>query len=95
MKVKLKASIILTNALALIESGEQRFACAAIQDVETTMRWETNNDVSSKAQSIFDTFAPKTMDPRTKGIIEWWPKGDQRRIDALKQAIEMAKKRND
>lgn len=94
--IKLKASFVLEEALNLILNKSQSFACAAIQDVETQVRWDNNGDeVKSNAAKIFAQFKPKDKRDDMKLFGEWWPKDDERRIDALKQAIEIAKKRND
>lgn len=93
--MKVKSSIILSAALVLIESGEQRYVCAAIQDVETTMRWEKKQDIQSKAMAVFLTFKPEKIRSDIQTLQEWWPKGDPRRVEALKSAIDLAKKRND
>ncbi len=92
--MKIKAVIILEEALKLIESGEQKFVCAAIQDVETTMRWECGHEITSNALSVFTTFKPKEVRKDVQIYSEWWPKGDIRRIEALKSAIILAKKQN-
>jgi len=94
--LKVKSSEILTKALQLIESGEQKFVCAAIQDAETQIRWDTGaNNVISKAMQVWMTFRPKHVSENLKNLAEWWPKGDHVRIDTLKLAIEKAKKGND
>lgn len=94
--MKVKSSEILTKALALIESGEQNFACAAIQDVETQIRWDSNvNNVFSKAMQVWMTFKPKRVSETLKNLQEWWPKGDPERIETLKLAIAKARKAND
>jgi hypothetical protein len=94
--LKVKSSEVLTKALALIESGEQKFACAAIQDVETQIRWDTGaNNVVSKAMKVWMTFKPSHVSENLKNLQEWWPKGDPQRIETLKLAVAMAKKGND
>lgn len=93
--MKVKSSVILAEALRLIESGQQHYVCAAIQDVETQMRWDSGKEISSKAMDVFMTFKPKRIIEGIKRIQEWWPKGDPERLIALKQAIEKAKKQND
>lgn len=93
--MKVKASLVLTEALTLIENKEHSYACAAIQDVETAMRWEQKQDIQSKAMSIWMTFKPKHVREDYKSLQEWWPKGDPQRIETLKLAIAAAKKRND
>lgn len=93
--MKVKSSVVLTQALALIQSGEQAFACAAIQDVETQMRWDLNGEnIVSKAQKTFNQFKPARITSNAS-IMEWWPKGSPERLVALQQAIEAAKKAND
>jgi hypothetical protein len=94
--MKVKSSEILTKALALIESGEQSFVCAAIQDVETQIRWDTGvANVISKALQVWMTFKPKRVSENLKNLQEWWPKGDPERIETLKLAIAKALKGND
>lgn len=94
--MKVKSSVVLTQALALIESGQQSFACAAIQDVETQMRWDSGENIISKAQKVFNTFMPEEMKKNNNSaIMEWWPKGSPARIEALTQAIAVARKAND
>lgn len=92
--MKVKASLVLTKALELIETQQQSFVCAAILDVEVAMRWDQNQEISSKAMPIWMTFVPKEI-KSNQSIREWWPKGDVRRIETLKSAIATAKKRND
>ena len=93
--MKVKSSVILTEALRLIETGQQQYACAAILDAETQMRWDTKKEISSKAMDIFLTFKPKRIGESNKRIQEWWPRGDSERLTALQAAIEKAKKQND
>lgn len=93
--MKVKSSIVLAAALVLIESGEQSYACAAIQDVETTMRWDENQDIQSKAMAIWMTFKPKEIREAIQTLQVWWPKGDLQRIETLKLAVAQAKKQND
>jgi hypothetical protein len=93
--MKVKSSIILADALKLIESGEQTFACAAILDVETALRWEHKENVTSKAMQVFERFRPKRVVDAMKIYGEWWPKGSPDRIIALNAAIVAAKKQND
>ena len=93
--IKVKASEVLTEALARILDKRQFFACAAIQDVETDIRYEKKDEVKSNAAKIFSQFKPKQVRDDMKIFSEWWPKGDERRIDALKMAIEVAKKAKD
>jgi hypothetical protein len=95
--MKVKSSVVLTQALALIESGAQSYACAAIQDVEVQMRWDAGGEnVISKAQKVFNAFKPERLAKNPNAaIMEWWPKGDVARIEALTQAIAAAKKGND
>ncbi len=92
--MKVKAVVILEEALKLIISGEQKFVCSAIQDVETTMRWELRQEITSNALAIFYTFKPKEVRKDVQMYSEWWPKGDERRIEALTKAIALAKKQN-
>jgi hypothetical protein len=93
--MKVKASVVLAAALELIKSGKQSFACAAIQDVETQMRLDADGEnIISKAQSIFNTFKPERIKSNAS-IVEWWPTGSPERIEALEQAIKLAKQRND
>lgn len=93
--IKLKSSYVLQKALALVESKEQRYACAAIQDVETQERWDAGEDVKSNALKIFQQFKPASVLDSRKNIQEWWPVGDPARIEAMTKAIERAKKQND
>ena len=92
--MKVKASLVLTMALAKIKACEHSFACAAIQDAEVDLRYQHNDNISSKAQAIFNTFKPERIKTNAS-IMEWWPKGAQERIDALEQSIQIAKQRND
>lgn len=93
--MKVKSSIILTEALRLIETGARQYACAAIQDAETQMRWDTGKEISSKAMDVFMTFKPKHIGENNKRIQEWWPRGAVERNGALQAAIDKAKKQND
>jgi len=95
--MKVKSSLVLTQALALIQSGEQAFACAAIQDVETQMRWDANGEnIVSKAQKVFNGFKPERLAKNPNAsIMEWWPKGAPERVTALQEAIQVARKAND
>lgn len=93
--MKVKSSIILAESLKLIESGEQSFACAAILDVETSLRWQHKENVTSKAMQVFEKFRPKGIADAMKLYSEWWPKGSPDRIVALNAAIAVAKKQND
>lgn len=93
--MKIKSSLILIEALKLIENGEQSFACAAILDVETSLRWEHNENIISKATQIFERYRPKSVVLAMKTYGEWWPKNSNDRIIALKSAIELAQKQND
>ncbi len=93
--MKIKASRVLEDALLLIVSGKQQYACAAIQDVETSVRFDLGEEVSSSAMQIFSKFMPAKIDQRIKLYSAWWDKGDVARIDALKKTIEVAKKRGD
>lgn len=93
--IKVKASEVLTEALARIIDKRQAFACAAIQDVETDIRFAKKDEVKSNAMKIFAKFKPPQVREDMKTYGEWWPKGDERRIEALKMAIETAKKAND
>ena len=93
--MKVKSSLVLQKALELILKGEQSFACAAIQDVETQMRWDLNGEnIVSKAQKTFDQFKPKRI-VSNAAIMEWWPKGSPERVAALEEAIKVARKGND
>ena len=93
--MKLKASLVLEDALLLIETGKQQYACAAIQDVETSVRLDLGEEVSSNAMQIFSKFMPARVKPQIKLYSPWWDKGSSERIEALKKAIETAKKRGD
>jgi hypothetical protein len=94
--MKVKSSEVLRKALALIESGEQMYACAAIQDVETDLRFANNGkDVKTNAAKIFSVYKPAEIPENMKTSQGWWPKGSTLRIDALKKAIGMALKRGD
>lgn len=94
--MKVKSSLVLQKALVLIQSGEQSFACAAIQDVETQMRWDSGENIISKAQKVFNGFIPENMKTnKNSGIVEWWPKGSPERVEALEAAIKVALKSND
>ena len=93
--MKVKSSEILSTALDLITSGKHQYACAAIQDAETTIRFEVKEEVSSNAMQIFSKFMPARVNPQIKLYSQWWEKGSVERIAALQKAIETAKKRND
>jgi hypothetical protein len=93
--MKVKSSVVLTKALQLIESNQQSFVCAAIQDVETEMRWEANENVVSKAFVIWMQFKPPIIRDDVKHLQQWWPKGDPERIATLQKAIAIAEARND
>lgn len=93
--MKVKSSLVLTKALAQIESGAQNFVCAAIQDVETQMRWDSGDNIISKANQVWLTFKPPAIHDNVKSLQQWWPKFDPRRIEALKLAITKAAKNND
>ena len=93
--MKVKSSVVLTEALTRIESNIQSFACAAIQDVETDMRFQHNENVSSKASMFFAKYKPKIIDENMKATQPWWPKGSQERITALRNAIKDALTKND
>lgn len=92
--MKVKSSVVLTQALALIEAGKQDFVCAVILDVETEMRWDSGENIISKAQKVFDQFKPDRI-TRNASIMEWWPKKSPERIEALNKAIAVARKSND
>ena len=95
-KATMKSSTVLEEALKRIEDGSQSYACAAIQDVETDMRYANNNrDVKTRATLIWMRFKPKCVDESMKLMQAWWPKKDPARIDALNKAIAQAKKAND
>lgn len=94
--MKVKSSEVLTKALALIESGAQNFVCAAIQDVETQIRWDSGApNVISKAMKVWMTFKPERVSENLKNLQEWWPKGNAERIETLKLAIAKALEGND
>lgn len=88
--MKVKSSVVLELALQVIQQGQQHYACAAIQDVETTMRMEQGENVTSNAQKIFNSFMPKRVNLAIKLYGEWWPKGSEERITALEAAIKQA-----
>lgn len=88
---KAKSSEVLAEALLRIRTGTQRYACAAIQDVETDLRYANNGkDVKSNALKTFQRFKPTRITESTKNLQEWWPVGDIARIDALEKAIELS-----
>lgn len=94
--MKIKSSEILERAKALILSGEQSFACAAIQDVETDLRYANNGkDVKNNAAKFFAPYRPENIPDNMKASQPWWPKGASERIDALDNAIADAKKKGD
>jgi hypothetical protein len=93
--MKVKSSLVLTEALALLENNEQTYACAAIQIAEVDMRYAQKQDIQSKAMSIWMTFKPKHVREELKSVQQWWDKGDPARIATMKLAIDAAKKRND
>lgn len=93
--MKIKSSIILKSALASIQAGTQQYACAAIQDAETTIRLEIGQEVSSSAMQIFSKFMPGKVRQDVKLYSQWWEKGSTERIEALEKAIAVAEKRQD
>ena len=94
--MKVKSSEVLQEALARIIDGRCRYACAAIQDVETDMRYANGNkDVRCNALKIFSTLRPPEVKLINSTIREWWPVRDPLRIVALEKAIAIAKKSND
>ena len=93
--MKLKASAVLQAALSSILDGHQNYACAAIQDIETTARMVHNENVTSNAQKVFNRFMPASVNPAIKLFGQWWPKHAPERIEALKQAIAAAEKVGD
>lgn len=94
--MKVKSSTVLEGALRLINSGEQRYACAAIIDVETSIRWANDGDnVVSKAMPIFKTFMPQDVPKASASCQAWWPKGDPGRPKALEDAIALALSKGD
>ena len=93
--IKAKASVILALALTEIKEGRQQFVCAAIQDVETQMRWDNKEDVKSNANKIWMRFKPEEVHDNLRNLQQWWPKGDPIRIETLEKAIAVAKKAND
>lgn len=94
--MKVKSSLVLQGALARILDGRCNYACAAIQDCETDLRYENNGEnIVSKATQIFNTFKPKSVPELNKGIQEWWPKGSEERVVALKLAIDVAVAKGD
>lgn len=88
--MKVKSSVVLGLALQAIQQGQQNYACAAIQDVETTMRMDQGENVTSNAQKVFNRFMPKSVNPAIKLYGEWWPKGSVDRITAMEAAIQYA-----
>jgi hypothetical protein len=93
--VKLKSSIVLQDALDMITDGRHRFVCAAIQDVETSVRLDTGVEVKSGAMKLFLKFKPAHIKDDVRTIQEWWPKGSELRVQALQDAITLAKKQGD
>lgn len=91
-----KSSYVLLEALKLINGNKQTYACAAIQDVETTLRYANNGrDVKTNATSIFAKYRPSDIPDNMKASQGWWPKGSALRVEALEKAIEFAKKKGD
>lgn len=84
--MKLKASHVLSDALLLIETGKQQYACAAIQDVETSVRLDLGEEVSSNAMQIFSKFMPARVKPQIKLYSQWWDKGSTERIEAFEES---------
>lgn len=78
-----------------MKEGLHDFLCCAIISVETDMRWESGQNVATKAQAILNTLKPKHIRDNMKETQPWWPKGSQERFDALEEAIKIAIKRND
>ena len=92
----MKSSTVLEDALKRIEDGSQSYVCAAIQDVETDMRYANNGkDVKTRATQIWMRFKPAIVEEAMKLTQAWWPKKDPQRIIALNKAIAQAKKAND
>jgi hypothetical protein len=85
----------LRTALESIESGNQRYACAAIQDAETDLRFLHNENVTSKAMQVFSRFQPAWVNDNVKLSQTWWPKDSPDRIAALKSAIATTESKGD
>lgn len=93
--IKVRSSAVLAEALVRIKDGRQRYACAAIQDVETDLRYEHKEDVKSNATKTWMRFKPDHVSESLKSLQEWWPVGSQIRIETLEKAIAAALKAND
>lgn len=93
--MKVKSSIILQTALESIESGDQRYACAAIQNAETDLRFLHNENVTSKAMQVFSRYQPTWVNDNIKLSQTWWPKDSPDRIIALQSAIKACSSKGD
>lgn len=93
--MKIKSSAILQEALDNIVAGEQRYVCAAIQDVETELRLFYNENISSKAMQVFSKHKPEWVRDDVKLSSSWWPKGSGERLAALQKSIETAISKGD
>lgn len=69
--MNVKSSVILTKALHHIESKQISFVCAAIQAVETEMCWESNENIVSKASTIWMQFKPPHIRDDIKHLKSW------------------------
>ena len=93
--MKIKSSVILQTALDSIESGKQRYACAAIQDAETDLRFLHNENITSKAMQMFSRHQPSWVNDNVKLAQAWWPKDSPDRIIALKSSIKSSIEKGD
>ena len=93
--MKVKSSVILQTALESIESGKQRYACAAIQDAETDLRFLHKENVTSKAMQVFSRYQPAFVSDNVKLSQAWWPKDSPDRITALKHSINACASKGD
>ena len=93
--MKFKSSFILGEALKRILDGSQQYACAAIQSVETDLRFEHQENVTSKASSVFAKYRPQHVKDNVKDTQNWWPKGDALRVVAIESAIKYAASKGD
>ena len=93
--MKMKSSDVLRQALNSLLLGTQQYACAAIQDAETTKRFEVGEEITSNAAGVLSKFMPSDQDKRIKLYGQWWPKGSPLRIEAVEKALKMAISRGD
>ena len=93
--MKVKSSLVLAMAIDKIKSGETLYGCSAISFSVSDLHDLHGSFPVNKAQSYYEKFMPEWVNKSLKGIQRWWPLGDQRRLDALEAARQLALKAND